>query len=75
MPNYPKPLWVVLNPEGRPITFTHTIPCYKTIDAATYAARCHVSSAEQFLRWNTLQCQGYRCVKATLSWEAPCPKS
>ncbi len=64
MPNYQKPLWIVLDPKGRLVrpfdgAGTYTTRRDAILDAIGYL----------LCPWVTLQKQGYRCVKVKrLEW-------
>ena len=62
MPEYKKPLWIVLDPDGVPMAdnIENDTRTVLVIENEDHARR-------ETVRWNAVY-QGCRCEKATLSW-------
>jgi hypothetical protein len=74
---YPKPLWIVLNPKAAMLGFEKgPIVAGRERDALNEAeAWSSGMTGAQRMPWREMYRKGYRCVKAKLSWEEACPKS
>lgn len=71
MPNYTKPLWIVIDPKGRPLKYADGDPFITATkrDAIGYARDTKDWTLTGIISWRMMQDQGYRCVKARLEWE------